>query len=340
MQTTARTIRFLTASSFDREPADSKNAASRSEMIQSVVLTRLAQALHTRQGLIELAGSLIQAAEHAYSLRDMNTVQQAGEILAGLPLDVAKQIGLYYQALSIKRDGQIDKAKRLLEIIADNAPFVYRGRAIQTLGRIHHEQGKLDEALRFYLEAVRITQKKRSCDPLVTLLAQSEISHIKSDLGDHRSALTILENISPLAQVVGRGNPFYYYTYHNELAFELAESGRLDEAQAASEVALASPFAPAYPEWAETREEIAAKRLSATPSVVFIALDLNIDATSQEQSQRTRALNCPAVEIIFSDNFTSVAMDVSASIATACLTPTILDRLGESIRPRAPPTSL
>jgi hypothetical protein len=143
----------------------------------------------------------------------------------------------------------------------------------------------------------------------------------------------ILENVSPLVQVVARSNPFYFYTYHNELAFELAESGRLDEAQAACEVALASPYATAYPEWRETGEEIAEKRQTASTSVVFITRELKADISPQAQTRRVCAPGRPAVE-----NAT-MSVDVIASITPPGLSQTILDRLGKTIRPRAPPGS-
>jgi tetratricopeptide (TPR) repeat protein len=335
MQTTAKTTRFLTASSFDGKSSGLKNAVSLDELIQSVVLARLAQTVHSRQGFVELASYLVRVAEHAYSLRDMNTVQEVGEILASLPLDFARQTGLYYQALTLKRAGQIDKAKGLLEVIADNAPFVYRGRAIQTLGRIHHEQGQLDEALRLHLEAVRVTSQKNGCDPLIMLLAHSEISHVKSDIGDHYSALGILENLSALVQIVGKENPFYFYTYHNELAFELAESGRVTEAYAALSIALASPYAHAYPEWSETREEIAAKRETASPSVVFITRDLNAESSIHAQPRRVCVLDWTVPDNTSSN--TSPEGVITAPTALLCLTRTILDRLGKFINPRAPP---
>jgi hypothetical protein len=47
--------------------------------------------------------------------------------------------------------------------------------------------------------------------------------------------------------------PHVYYDYMNSFAVELCEVGRLEEAKNVSLIVLASPFAPAYPEWRETR---------------------------------------------------------------------------------------
>jgi hypothetical protein len=87
------------------------------------------------------------------------------------------------------------------------------------------------------------------------LLAHLEISHFKSDTGDHQAALATLENLSSIVQIVAKESPLYFYFYHNELAVEFGELGRLDEAKAALQVALTSRYAPAYPNWAKTRQE-------------------------------------------------------------------------------------
>jgi tetratricopeptide (TPR) repeat protein len=187
-----------------------------------------------------------------------------------LPIAEARQIGRYYQAIAISRIGKTDEALLLLEAVADRVPLAYRARAIQTLGSIYHRQGRLDEALRLYPEALLAASPQNGRDLLTTLIVHMERSCIKGEMGDHRRALTDYESLSPLVQIVGQQRPFYFYVYHNELAIELAELGRITEAEAALSIALASPFAPAYPEWTETRQEIAAKRQSATPSVVAI----------------------------------------------------------------------
>jgi hypothetical protein len=56
----------------------------------------------------------------------------------------------------------------------------------------------------------------------------------------------------------------------NSFAVELCEVGRLEEAKNVSEIAVASPFAGAYPEWRETRNEIALRGCGASRSVVAL----------------------------------------------------------------------
>jgi hypothetical protein len=259
-----------------------------------------------------------------------------------LPIDCARQIGLYYYALAINRQGQIDEAEALLEIVADNAPITYRARAIQTLGTNNHAKCQLDETLRFQLEALRVASDRNAHGLQTTLLAHLEISHVKSDTGDHKGALAILESISPLVQTVSRQNPLYFYFYHNELAVEFAELNRIAEAEAASAIALASPFASAYPEWAETRQELEAKRTSATPSIAAINRTPEAEPSSQVEPQRTPQRSRSLSPKWLASEKTSVqrasiTIVASAVVAHDGLTQSILDRVRISIRPRAPP---
>jgi tetratricopeptide (TPR) repeat protein len=218
----------------------------------------------------------------------MKTVQEVGLMLMNLPMDSARQVGQYYQALAFKRNGKKDEAQASLELVAEDAPLTYRARALQTLGTIYHGQGQLDDALRLYLEAARAAQYKNRPNLITYLMAHFQVSFIKSDIGDHRGALTHLENLLPLVMHTAKQSPFCFYVYHSDLAFELAQLGRLTEAEAASAIALASPFAPAYPEWTETRNEIAAKHRSASRSTVAINRTPEADPPQQIERERKR----------------------------------------------------
>src|SRR4029079_1427801 len=103
---------------------------------------------------------LIQFAEQAYLRRDVDALEDVSRVLMNLPVDAARQVGLYYHALAIKRKGDLDGAQMLLEAVADNAPLNYRARAIQGLGANYHDKGQLDDALRFQVEALRIASGK------------------------------------------------------------------------------------------------------------------------------------------------------------------------------------
>jgi hypothetical protein len=94
------------------------------------------------------------------------------------------------------------------------------------------------------------------------------IAVISSEDGNHRDALGLLESLFALALHARSSQPHVYYDYMNSLAVELCEVGRLEEARNISQIVLASPFAPAYPEWRDTSNEIALRGRRASRSVV------------------------------------------------------------------------
>jgi tetratricopeptide (TPR) repeat protein len=345
MHKAASTSRFLIDISSGGEFADSESIVSHNCLLQQIVASHTAHVANWRQVLNALARRSIRIAEHAFSLRDVNTLEEASRVLVNLPLGEARQIGRYYHAIAISRIGQADEALSILEAVADNAPVAYRARAIQTLGSIHHRLGRHDEALRLYHEALRLASPENGRDLLTTLLVHLDVSCIKSELGDHRAALTDYQSLSPLVRIVAREDPFYFYGYHNELAIEFAESGRLAEAEAASAIALASPFAHAYPEWSETRDEIAAKRDSATPSVVAIARATEAGASQHAQPEHkavrvsSLAVNSPERTFARKDCFQRSLVPIAPqrAIAQVGITKSILERVLCCIAPRAPP---
>jgi tetratricopeptide (TPR) repeat protein len=343
MHRAANTSRFLIDFSSEREFAALDNAVSHGGLLQRTVVSLLADAANSRQLFNQFAQRLIPLAEHAYSLRDMKTIQETSELLANLPITAARHIGQYYQALVIKRNGRADEAQCLLETVADNAPLAYRARAIQTLGVIRHEQGHLDDALRLYAETSRAASFDTHPGLLTNLLVNLQISVIKGSTGDHQGALDYLENLSPLVRLVANQQPLYFYFYHNALAVEFGELNRIAEAEAASAIALASPFAPAYPEWSETRQELEAKRTSATPSVVAVNQTFEVIPAPRMQPQPCLKPKQVVAFCWLTSNKTSVQTTLTTiarfrAIADGRANRNTLDQLGKCIRSRAPPT--
>jgi hypothetical protein len=167
------------------------------------------------------------------------------------------------------------------------------------------------------------------------LLVRLELSCIKSEVGDHRAALSDLESLAPLTRFVARRHALYFYVYHNELAVEFAQLGRLAEAEAASAIALASPFAPAYPEWSQTRDEITAKRTSATPSVVAINRPAEVIQSPQKQPYRQVKLITVSWPARTEYSFQRSIFPIPARAAFQLIN--ILQRMLTFLRPRAPP---
>jgi tetratricopeptide (TPR) repeat protein len=357
MQKAAETNRFLIGLSLGRELADLESLTGRESLLQNLVASALARAANSRELFDHLYDRLVQLAQHAYSLRDVATLEEVSKMLVNFPVPTYLHIGQYYRALAIRQTGKIEEAVLLLEPIADNAPALCRARAIQTLGAIHHRQGRVDEALRFYSEALRLSSNENRPDLLTNLFVRSEISCIRSERGDHCGAFCDLERLAPLVSIVSRQNPLYFYVYHNELAVELGELGRLAEAEAACAIALASPFAHAYPEWSETRQELEAKRTSATRSIVAVNRapeakpKPQIEAQHQPESApqivaqpqpkqlRVCRLICRATPADNKASFQRSVIPFPAKTPIAFIAVSILDRMLDSIVVRGPPAS-
>ena len=343
MQTAAKINLFLIDSLPEAGFADSRSAVSDGKSYLHVLLSELAQTIHSNQAIQRLADRLIRLAEHAYCLRDMKTVQEASQILMNLPIDSVRGIGQYYQALTFKRIGKRREAQTLLESVAGEGPTAYRARAIQTLGTIYHEQGQHADALRLYIESARVSLDDKRPDLLANLIAHLQVSFIKSDFGDHKEALTDLENLLPFVLLVAKQTPRYFYSYHADLAYELAQVGRIAEAEAACSIALASPFAHAYPEWTDTRDQIAAKRLSASHSAVAICREqLTIPSQQLEPNRKPEpvaalARGWLAGETSFLQR-AIITITSSLVIDQVEIPGSILDRVQVSINPRAPPS--
>lgn len=361
MQTTANITRFITGNSSRLGFADLKSLINSKETFQRVLFTEFARTENSKKLFTTLANRFIALAEQVYSLRDYHLLEEVALVLINLPLPEAQQIGLYYQGILKYRNGQRDEARIQIEKVADCAPLAYRARAIQSLGGFHHDKGELTEALGLHLEASRLSQEKGG-GLMARMISELRLSYILSDLQDHQRALSKIESSWPLVQQISKQYPYYFYAYHNSLAVELAEVGRFDEAEAACQVALASPFAQTNPEWFETREEIAQKRdskwsdLSSSPEPLLAtelnsvsnqdlqtATDSNTESEVRPQTAQAHAVRyLRAVTFHFSIrkyNFQIPSNNIPAKAAAVNqeFAQSILDRLDESIGPRSPP---
>jgi len=342
MQTAANRSRILTGYSSKVALADSEIAVSSSGLLRHIVTGCLAQTAHFSQGIfVKLTNELIRYAEQAYVMRDVKALDEVSHVLMNLPVEAARQIGTYYFALAMYHRGQREEADALIENVADDAPVTYRARAIQTLGARRHAYGQLDEALRFQLEALRAASDSNANGLQTALMARWEISIIKSLDGDHKGALSDLKGLTPLVSLVAKQTPFYFYFYCNDLAVVLGELGHIGEAQTTLDIALASPYAPLYPNWAETRLEIEAKRTSATPSVAAVCRPSEVIPASQTQPEPCQKPNRVVAFWWFGikGNALPSALAPFAGLRVRARKAKreILEVLGRSIRSRAPP---
>lgn len=300
----------------------------------------MARGIYTVEGFQVLGRQLAAIARHAYLSRQIDAVAQATQLMLALPIsNRLKSFARYYQALCTWRQGDIDRARQLLEPVVEEATPQYRARALQLIGLTHQRRGELDAALPFYLSAGSIAA---SCDVLTLAESQKMIAVVRSIHGDHKQALAALENLFPLVRAIAKYYPATYYDFLNSLAVELGEVGRISEADAALTIALASRLAPAYPEWSETRQELEAKRASATPSVVAVNRTSEVIPTPQMQPQPCQKPKRAVVFCWLGIKRTSlqtalVAIARFRAIASGRTNRKTLVRLGRCIRSRAPP---
>ncbi|MEK6304665.1 MAG: hypothetical protein AABO41_28615, partial [Acidobacteriota bacterium] len=238
--------------------AGSREAISHGGFYQ-VIASELVRGVHEKQVFRCLGDRLVVLSEQAHAFRQMDMLEQVSHVLVSLPLPRQYEaIGRYYQGIWTQRFGRgdLERAVSLFECAAESAPPKYQIRAMVSLAASSRHQRDSQAALSLYCEAGRFASLNGLYDPYASVLTPRMVAVIKSEHGDHRGALALLENLFPLAHAMRGVLPHVYFDYMNSLAVELCAVGRTEEARNTSQIVLASPFASAYPEWRETREEI------------------------------------------------------------------------------------
>lgn len=221
---------------------------------------------------------LTRLAEIAYGQRNISALERLSTELCSLPSDSARDAGIYYAAILAKREGRLDYARAILESLIDSLTF--GARAIQALGALYYDSGNAHQALPLFAEAAR------SSDLFAKFGALIQSSAIKSQAGEHKQALNDLETLWPLVRVVSITHSHLFYTYQNELAYELAQVGRLEEAAKHSAIACASPVASAYSEWQETRDEIAVSLAQLEQRSLIITATVSVETVCPRPRQK------------------------------------------------------
>ena len=259
MQTTARNKLFLTELPSLDMLADLQKQSSHAEFYQQIV-KGLIKGLYTKQVFTDLGNRLIVTAEHAFRLRQMETVEQASQFLLNLPLpDQYRSAGHYYQATCLNRKGRYDEERARLKRLMEGPAYHFRSKALTALSASYIATGDFQTSLSLGIEAGRAASSQASYDPQSFLISRRNIAVVKSINGDHCGAVSELESMLTLVRAVGRKQPYLYYEHLNSYAVELGEVGRIEEAQNVCRIVLASPYAFAYPEWRETSDDLALK---------------------------------------------------------------------------------
>lgn len=201
---------------------------------------------------------LVQAAERAYYLKDSQTQREIGLVLQKFEAPF-HHIGSYYEALHLINSHQYEAGEKQLEQVAQYGPERYKAKAVISLGASYEFQGKIQDALRFRIEAAKMS------DPLTTLEAQLGVAIFRSIDGDHKGAIAHLEQFLPITKACGVST--ILHDYLNSLALEFSEVGRLKEARGFINIVLASNHLRAN--WIETGKEIYLKSQPASRSLVY-----------------------------------------------------------------------
>lgn len=234
----------------------------------------LVKGFHTQQSIQDFISGIAWAADQAYAFRQYDRIGALSQLLLSLRLSPhVESIGHFYEALSVNRLGHGDtvRASTLFAQVADQGPAQYKARAMLALGARSISIGDNGDALPWYGEIVRMAALDRAIDTGTLYFARQMTAIVKGMDGDHEGAIRDLEEIFPLVRLASYQQPRAYAIHLNSLAVELAEVGRLEEAERASRIACSSLVAPAYPEWQETFDEIALKRRRASRSTITIS---------------------------------------------------------------------
>jgi tetratricopeptide (TPR) repeat protein len=198
--------------------------------------------------LHELGNRLVKAAEVAHAFRQVDRLEEIGLILSNLPIEEHRLIGQCYLGVCAYRKGGGHKGV-LNEVVEKSQ--TYKAKALMTLAAVEASQNNFDSELAHFTKALKFA------DNLATFIEVSKgIAVVKAKEGYHRQALKDLEGLIPMLRYA---KPNVYFDCLNSLAVELGEAGRIQEARNLSGIVVASPFAPRYPEWRETAQELSIK---------------------------------------------------------------------------------
>ena len=210
---------------------------------------------------------LISLARQAWLSRQPQLLDQTILAIQALPLDPRVHgLAHYYKKLALRTSENTQQTRILLENLVDGVLPEHKPRIMLGLAGCHLTAGDPLESAKTYLEAARSAAK---IDALSECSALRGLALIRPSEGDHKGSLADLERLVPVMRSFATSYPEDYRYYLNNLAYELGEVGRIDEAKAAINVALRSPYASRFPDWAETKQELETKERRVFLPLVF-----------------------------------------------------------------------
>jgi hypothetical protein len=252
-------------------------------------------AIKSEREMANLGAFLVDLTRRAHIQREHSVVTALCHEIRELPLPLAIQsMATYYSLLSDTTDLESSREKFLQ--IACNATPGLRERALLQAATTSSVVGDLESATHYALEAAAAA---RGVDPLTHIQALRFLAICKSIEGDHSGALADLRALWLPTQAIRRDYPADYLEYLNSLAVELGELGRIQEALSVLAIPLASSVAERFPNWLDTKREIAeldARGANSPPlvfaigSVVGPAIQLECEARAEVSNARPEAV--------------------------------------------------
>ncbi len=160
------------------------------------------------------------------------------------------EAGLLFTALGMNHS-QANRAqvRTMLEQATNSGVRLLRARALLALGTTYSDERDYSRAVAFYQRAARVC-----AHPEIVFHTRNNLAYILGHEYNSSASFDILQSNLPLAARLGK--PHVAITLNN-LACDLLSFSRLDEAARAFQPVAASPFFQNFPEWRETREQIA-----------------------------------------------------------------------------------
>jgi tetratricopeptide (TPR) repeat protein len=190
------------------------------------------------------------------------------EIVANELLELSPEsepFGRYFHALALSQQGKgnRDKANGIFKGLLDEDLPCIKAASLLALGASAVQVGDYELANNFRTKASQYNTNS----VLIPILCDTLQTAIYSATKNYRSSLLTYERILPKLKSISKYYPAFANFELNNFAYDLFQFGEVDNAKQIISGVVASIYAPMYPEWQETADEIFVKK-SSRPFVV------------------------------------------------------------------------